>query len=112
MRRVKLLIAIFSFAFLVSALTLRVHAVGTTNTVCLPGGGCWAPCVNAQDKGSGRIIGASQLTQCSPEYLSNCSPSSGNWGICGVNYTYSGPNCDPTTIDNSYYEYGSYCTAG
>ena len=112
MRRFKLLVAIFSFALVVSAITLRVHAVGNTNTECSPTGGCSAPCVNAGDGGSGNIISASQITQCSPDYLANCSPSNGNCGICGVNYSYSGPNCDPTTIDNSYYEIAYFCTPG
>jgi hypothetical protein len=112
MRHFKFLIGFFGFVLVVFAVTLRVRAVGNTNTVCSPTGGCSAPCENAGNGGSGNIISASQQTQCSPDYLANCTPSSGNLGVCGVNYTYSGSNCDPTTIVNSYYVFGYFCTAG
>jgi hypothetical protein len=111
MRCFKSLLAIFSFGLVITAVTLPVHAVGNTNTVCSATGGCSSPCENAQDGGSGNLISASQLTQCSPELLANCS-NNGTWGVCGVNYSYSGPNCDPTTIDNSYYAYGYFCSPG
>ncbi len=109
MRRVKLLIGIFTFGILVFALTLRVHAVGGYGTICLPGGGCWSVCVNTGDGGSTKILGASQITECSPAYGSACSGTNGNWGVCGVEYNYSSSDCDPTTIDNSYYVYSFYC---
>jgi hypothetical protein len=105
MQRIKRFTTALAFSTLIFVLTIKVGAV--SNTICLPGGGCWTQCVNAGDGGSGNIIGASQLRQCSPEYGSNCSGN--NWGVCGVNYTYSGPNCDPTTIENSYYVYSYYC---
>jgi hypothetical protein len=40
--------------------------------------------------------------------LSTCTPQP-SYGVCGVYYEYSGQNCDPTTIENSYYDYGYYC---
>src|ERR1022692_3965920 len=109
MRRFKLFYVVPSFALVVLAVTLRVCAVGPTNTECSPTGGCSSACVNASGGGSSNLISASQQTQCSPDYLGNCTPSNGNWGVCGVYYSYTGSNCDPTTIDNSYPAYGFFC---
>jgi hypothetical protein len=107
MRRVKFLFVIAGFSILSFVFTLRVAAVGVSNTVCNPSGGCSFPCVNGTSGGSANIISASQLSQCSPAYGDNCS--GGTNGVCGVFYEYTGADCNAATIDNSYYVYGYYC---
>jgi hypothetical protein len=109
MRRFKLFIAFVGFSVVTFLLTLPLFATGAPSSKCNPAGGCWSPCA-AQSSAPGtslETIGASQLSQCSPRPMSSCSGSS--YGVCGVVYFYLSNNCDPTTIEDSYYEYGAYC---
>ena len=107
MRRTQLLLSSVCFATLSLLVTYRVAAIIENNSVCNPSGGCQYPCINGRS-GSARTISASQLSECSPQYMSNC-PGGNNYGVCGVSYTYTGPDCDATTINNSSYVYSYYC---
>jgi len=110
MRPVKLIIAILGISIASFISAHRVYAATDQNSVCNAGGGCIFPCAHGTS-GSSQIIPASQLPQCSPQCYSTCSSNNGNAnGVCGVFYSYSSWNCDPTTITNSYYIYQYYCS--
>jgi hypothetical protein len=110
MRHFKLPIAILVFGIAIFLSADHIFGVTRSNSVCDPSGGCSSPCVNGQS-GSSETINASQLTMCSPQNLSNCSSNSTTNGVCGVHYSYSGSNCDATTITNSYYIYNYFCSS-
>jgi hypothetical protein len=109
MRKFNLMVALISFIFGFAVITFRLIAGVESNSVCQAAGGCSFPCSNA-DSGSANLISASQVTQCSPQYYSTCTPGT-SYGVCGVYYQYSGQNCDPTTITNSYYDYNYFCSS-
>jgi hypothetical protein len=109
MRRVNFLFVIAGFSILSFVFNLRVAAVGVSNTVCNPSGGCSFPCVNGTSGTSSNIISASQIAHCSPSYGSNCPANGGGESVCGVLYHYTGADCDPSTIDLSYYIYDYSC---
>jgi hypothetical protein len=100
-------IPVVCFTLLSLVLTARLSAVDN-NTACNPAGGCWSPCSSAGD-GSSQTIGASQIPECSPKAMSNCSGNS--QAVCGVHYSYDSANCDVTTISNSSYSYSSCCSS-
>lgn len=91
----------------VAMLTARLPAVTDNNSQCNGGGGCWTPC-EASGSGSSELIGASQLPECSPLAMSNCT--GGQEAICGVQYAFSSRNCDPATITSSHYSFGDSCS--
>jgi hypothetical protein len=107
MRSTKKLIGALCFGILSLVLTARLSAVTDSNTQCNASGGCSTPCSGGSG-GSSKIISASQLPQCSPQAMSSCSGST--QAVCGVVYTYSSGNCDPTTITDSQYTYSNCCT--
>jgi hypothetical protein len=107
MQRLKFPFALVGFAVLTFAFTLRVAAVGPSNSVCQAAGGCSYPCVNGASGDSAILISASQTTQCAPQYLSNCS--GGHLSLCGIFYHYTGSDCDSGLIDDSYPVYTSCC---
>jgi hypothetical protein len=100
-------ISIFSFVFV-----LRIAACTPSDLECMATGGCSFPCRNGTSGTSVILISASQLSQCSPSYMSNCSSNGGALGLCGVFYHYTGADCDSGTIDDSYPVYSNFCTAG
>jgi len=89
--------------------TLRVAAVGVSNSSCNASGGCSFPCANGTSGTSSQIISASQIAHCSPEYGANCPSNGGGESVCGVFYHYTGADCDAATIDVSYYVYDLTC---
>jgi hypothetical protein len=113
MRRAKFIFALAGLSISSFVLVLHVAACTTSNTVCRASGGCSSPCVNGTSGTSAILISASQVSQCSPSYMSTCSSNDGfNIGVCGVFYHYTGANCDSGTIDDSYPVFSSYCTPG
>jgi hypothetical protein len=109
MRQIKPFIARVSVFTISSIFALRLFAAPPSNTECQTSGGCSFPCTSGGGQ-SANLISASQLAQCSPSYMSNC-PNSGSYGVCGVYYTYSAPNCDPAAIEDSNYDYNYYCSS-
>jgi hypothetical protein len=103
----KRVIAVLGFTAFILVVTAKLRAVTDNNTQCNASGGCFSPC-SASGDGSTQTIGASQLPECSPQQMSNCS--GGTQAVCGVVYTYSSSDCDPTTISDSKYSYSHCCT--
>jgi hypothetical protein len=93
-------------AVAIFVLTAKLSAYSLNNTECNGGGGCWTAC-EASNGGSSQLIGASQVSECSPAKGYSCSGK--NEVVCGVQYTYTSTNCDPTTISNSYYSMSYTC---
>lgn len=111
LRRTKFYIMLAGFSILSFAFTLRVAAITPSNTECWPSGGCSFPCLSASGA-SEQVISASQLTQCSPAYGSDCTPnSSATFGICGWLYYYSAPECNAANIDGALPYFSYYCSA-
>ena len=106
MRKPNLLSVALCFAVLTLISDLRLLAVVQDGNACSAAGGCWVGCDGSLGSSS-QTIGASQLTMCSPSTSDTCS-GNGN-GVCGVTYSYSSSDCDPSTITDSYYCYSSFC---
>ena len=106
MRLSRQILASAAFALLVVFLTANVRAV-SDNSRCNGSGGCWTACNSSKD-GSSQVIGASQVPECSYMAMSNCT--GGQEAICGVQYSYSSDNCDPTTITDSHYTTSNTCS--
>lgn len=111
MRQLKPITLIVGIFFIIAVSALRLMATSPSNTICQATGGCSFPCSSSQNGQSSNLISASQLSQCSPQNLSNC-PSAGTYGVCGVFYIYSAPGCDPATIEDSTYDYNYFCSPG
>jgi hypothetical protein len=88
------------------ALTAKVHAVIDDNSKCSSAGGCWVACTSSGGSSS-NTLGASQTSECSPSQMSSCDGN--NQVVCGVSYSYSSTNCDPTTITGSHPSYSYTC---
>jgi len=106
MRSSKRIILFGCLATLSFLLTANVRAVIDNNSECNSAGGCWVACVTS-DGTSSNTIGASQTSECSPSQMSSCSGNS--QAVCGVSYSYSSPNCDPSTITDSHPSYSHTC---
>jgi hypothetical protein len=106
MRLSRQTISLAACAILVFFATKKLSAVNYNNEQCNASGGCWAGC-SASGGGSSDVIGASQTSECSPAPMQNCT--GGNEVVCGVEYSYSSDNCDPSTITSSCYTFSNVC---